>query len=583
MKKLMLGLMMAFAVTAARAEAWNKAIIDGVQYEIWGTQDGAPYIVITGYDSDNPPTKVDVSEVEWNGTKQPIADVVRNAFSSCGSLESVVLPSVGDCWEYAFSGCQNLKEISLPNATEIHDSSFAGCSSLTSVFLPNATEIFGFVFSDCEKLTSLSLPNATRIRLSAFSGCQNLKEVSLPNATTIEGSVFENCSALETVTVKNAEMKAELENNRSKYGLGDGVKIIDGSHTIYTYTLTDTLTAELDDQGVLTIIGSGAMPDWASADGQPWKNERSRIKSVVAEGVTSVGNYAFAGCSSLTSVSLPFVVVTSWTGVFTGCENLKKIVVNSTAKAALEKSRDVSGLVDSCEIDVADVVTIVASPEQHSTAKIYVDGVEKMGSTIVVLPNTKVTVVFTAEEGFCFAGDHSTIRTNTVEATNDPTTVVGPAVVKESSMSEEVARQAEWKAETTVTVSAALKSGEVTLDKAEYKYACEFYGVEAKAEPTAEDFKVVSKGAEIVPEGHIAVSKESIAAPSAGTVKVEDNKVQLGVTVLKTSDLTAEKKEWGEVTLTADDVKVVDGKIVISVPVDSASGFMVIQTKDAAK
>lgn len=61
----------------------------------------------------------------------------------------------------------------------------------------------------------------------------------------------------------------------------------------------------------------------------------------------------------------------------------------------------------------------------------------------------------------------------------------------------------------------------------------------------------------------------------------EDGKVQLGVTVLKTSDLTVEKKNWDEVTLTANDVKVVDGKIVISGPVDSASGYMVIQTKDA--
>lgn len=85
-----------------------------------------------------------------------------------------------------------------------------------------------------------------------------------------------------------------------------------------------------------------------------------------------------------------------------------------------------------------------------------------------------------------------------------------------------------------------------------------------------------------IPDDKVLVTKESIAAPSAGTVTVEGNKVRLGVTVLKTSDLTAEKKDWGKVKLTKDNIDVDDdGNIIVNVPVDSASGFMVIQTKDA--
>ena len=120
--------------------------------------------------------------------------------------------------------------------------------------------------------------------------------------------------------------------------------------------------------------------------------------------------------------------------------------------------------------------------------------------------------------------------------------------------------------------------------------SCEYYGVtpqtkpETPYTPSADDFKVVSKDAQVVQTDEIAVKKESIAAPSAGTVKVEDNKVKLGVTVLKTSDLTAEKKEWNPVKLTKADIDVdADGNIIVNVPVDSSSGFMVIQTKDAAK
>ena len=119
----------------------------------------------------------------------------------------------------------------------------------------------------------------------------------------------------------------------------------------------------------------------------------------------------------------------------------------------------------------------------------------------------------------------------------------------------------------------AAKCDGKTINEADYLYACACYGLTAKPKPM--DPKLVQ-------EDEIAVKKESIAAPSAGTVKVEDGKVQLGVAVLKTSDLTAEKKGWSKVKLTKDDIDVdADGNIIVNVPVDSQSGFMVIQTKDA--
>ena len=65
------------------------------------------------------------------------------------------------------------------------------------------------------------------------------------------------------------------------------------------------LTATLDDQGVLTINGNGAMPDWGFYFDQVWFNESSQIKSVVAEAVTSVGQSAFDCCENLVSVSFP--------------------------------------------------------------------------------------------------------------------------------------------------------------------------------------------------------------------------------------------------------------------------------------
>ena len=53
------------------------------------------------------------------------------------------------------------------------------------------------------------------------------------------------------------------------------------------------LTWTLDSEGVLTISGSGDMYDYGFLNA-PWYGSRSRVKSaVIAEGVTSIGWYAF--------------------------------------------------------------------------------------------------------------------------------------------------------------------------------------------------------------------------------------------------------------------------------------------------
>ncbi|MCR5489447.1 MAG: leucine-rich repeat protein [Saccharofermentans sp.] len=58
--------------------------------------------------------------------------------------------------------------------------------------------------------------------------------------------------------------------------------------------------------GVMTISGSGAMPDFSDYTKAPWYDYRNYIqKIVIADGVTAVGNNAFTACQSVTSISLP--------------------------------------------------------------------------------------------------------------------------------------------------------------------------------------------------------------------------------------------------------------------------------------
>ncbi|MCR5088770.1 MAG: leucine-rich repeat domain-containing protein [Oscillospiraceae bacterium] len=85
-------------------------------------------------------------------------------------------------------------------------------------------------------------------------------------------------------------------------------------------TCGNSLTWVLDDNGVLTISGSGSMTDYTSSSGTPWELSKSRIKQVkFADTVTSIGAYSFDSCSNLSSVSFPDGLQSIGTSAFNGC------------------------------------------------------------------------------------------------------------------------------------------------------------------------------------------------------------------------------------------------------------------------
>lgn len=68
----------------------------------------------------------------------------------------------------------------------------------------------------------------------------------------------------------------------------------------------------LTSSGDLTISGEGAMPNYTSTSGAPWANLTSSIFTITIEtGITSIGAYAFSGCSSATTITLPSSGITT--------------------------------------------------------------------------------------------------------------------------------------------------------------------------------------------------------------------------------------------------------------------------------
>ena len=90
------------------------------------------------------------------------------------------------------------------------------------------------------------------------------------------------------------------------------------------------LTWTLDSEGVLTISGSGDMHDYDDIPPykSPWHENGNQIRSVLmANGVTSIGNFAFYNCTSLTSVTIPDSVTSIGAWAFSGCASLTSVTI----------------------------------------------------------------------------------------------------------------------------------------------------------------------------------------------------------------------------------------------------------------
>ena len=90
----------------------------------------------------------------------------------------------------------------------------------------------------------------------------------------------------------------------------------------------ENLTWTLTDGGTLTISGSGAMTDYSDISEVPWYASRASVKFLsIGSGVTSIGKYAFYGCTSLTEVTLPDSVTVIGNYAFYGCTGLTSVTI----------------------------------------------------------------------------------------------------------------------------------------------------------------------------------------------------------------------------------------------------------------
>ena len=244
-----------------------------------------------------------------------VADVGHDAFAYCTSLSSFVVPSGEDSWYHGYIG----------------DNAFEGCTSLSSFTIPlSVGSIRNLAFEGCTSLNSITIPSSVEsIGRQAFNGCTSLSSITIPSSVeSIDGTAFVGCSSLTSFDV------AQENPNFSSF-MGTAItdkemhKIVCVAKNIKDFIFPSSVTSIGDDAfcGCCSLTSVTIPSSVTSIGGFAFLDCSSLTSVIIPSSVTSIGYRAFSNCSSLTSVTIPSSVTSIGDLVFMGCNSQISVYV----------------------------------------------------------------------------------------------------------------------------------------------------------------------------------------------------------------------------------------------------------------
>lgn len=283
------------------------------------------------------------------------ASYVSNILTGCSSLESITVSEKNKLYDSRnncnaiietatntlLSGCQ--LTIIPDSVTSIGRCAFDGCSSLKSIEIPDSvTSIKNEAFKDCSSLTSVVIPDSvSEIGNLAFAGCSSLKEVIIPDSvTSIGNGAFAGCSSLKSI---------EIPESVASIGVGNLVRRArpssDSTKTPNSALYTINVLAGCSSLDSLAVSDKNKLYDSRNNCNAIIETATNTLLSgcqstIIPDSVTSIGNGAFAGCSSLKTVVIPDSVASIGDYAFINCENLEKIFLPDSVQSVGERVFD---------------------------------------------------------------------------------------------------------------------------------------------------------------------------------------------------------------------------------------------------
>ena len=157
-------------------------------------------------------------------------------------------------------------------------------------------------FRGCTSLEQINIPDSvTSIGDGAFWSCESLEQITIPSSVSaIEGNPFAGCKC--TITCHSPHFK-----------------VVD--NVLYNSDLTK-LFSYLSTQSHFTI------PDNVTSIGDSAFEGCSSLRQIyIPDGVTSIGRSAFFGCESLQQIYIPDGVTSIRRSAFSWCESLQQIYI----------------------------------------------------------------------------------------------------------------------------------------------------------------------------------------------------------------------------------------------------------------